>query len=132
MESPFASWMDRYAIEFPHLAPEKDPQDPLSSTLQKRGFAHEDQLEASFREQGLTVVRIEGKNDEAKKNATLSSMKQGFDIIAEARLEMNGFIGFADFLVKVSGESNLGNYHYEVWDTKLSKYLKPTHVIQLC
>ncbi len=69
MESPFASWMDRYAIELPHLAPEKDPQDPLSSTLQKRGFAHEDQLEASFREQGLTVVRIEGDTDEIKRNA---------------------------------------------------------------
>lgn len=132
MESPFASWMDRYAIEFPHLAPEKDPQDPLSNTLEKRGFAHEDQLEASFREQGLSVVRIEGDTDETKKNATLSSMRQGIGIIAQARLEMNGFMGFADFLVKVPGASNLGNYHYEVWDTKLSKHLKPTHIIQLC
>lgn len=132
MESPFASWMDRYALEFPHLAPEKDPQDPLSTTLQKRGFAHEDKLEASFREQGLTVTRIEGETDEAKRNATLSSMKQGIDIIAQARLEMKGFMGFADFLVKVPGDSNLGNYHYEVWDTKLSKHLKPSHAIQLC
>lgn len=132
MESPFASWMDRYKLEFPHLAPAKDPQDSLSSTLQKRGFAHEVRLEASFREQGLTVMRIEGESDEVKQNATLSSMKQGTDIIVQARLEMSRFKGFSDFLVKVPGDSNLGNYHYEVWDTKLSKHLKPTHVIQLC
>jgi len=124
--------MDRYAIEFPHLAPAKDPQDPLSDTLQKRGYVHEEQLEASFGEQGLSVIHIEGGSNNEKQYATLSAMNKGTDIIAQARLEMAGFMGFADFLVKVPGNSNLGTYHYEVWDTKLSKHLKPTHVIQLC
>lgn len=59
-------------------------------------------------------------------------MRQGIDIIVQARLEMDGFRGFADFLVKVPGESNLSNHHYEVWGTKLTKHLKPSHVIQLC
>ena len=106
--------MDRYAIESPHLAPEKDPDDPLSNSPQKRGASHEMRIESDFREQGLTVVRIEGETDEEKQNATLSSIKQGIDIIVQARLEMNGFMGFADFLVKVPGDSNLGNYHYKV------------------
>ena len=132
MESPFASWMDRYALELPHLAPAKDPLDPLSTTLQKRGFAHEDQIEISFREQGLSIVKIEGESDIEMHTATLSSMNQGIDVIAQARLKMSCFKGFADFLIKVPGNSNLGDFHYEVWDTKLSKHLKPTHVIQLC
>ena len=132
MESPFASWMNRYALEFPHLAPEKDPQDALSCALQKRGFAHEDQLEMSFREQGLSVVKIEGESNTEKQAATLSSTQQGADIIVQARLEMNGFRGFADFLIKTPGDSLLGDFHYEVWDTKLSRHLKPAHAIQLC
>jgi predicted RecB family nuclease len=132
MESPFASWMDRYVLEFPHLAPEKDPQDALSCALQQRGFAHEDQLEMSFREQDLSVVKIEGKSNTEKLAATLSSMQQGADIIAQARLETKGFRGFADFLIKTPGDSLLGDFHYEVWDTKLSRHLKPAHAIQLC
>ena len=59
-------------------------------------------------------------------------MKQGVDVIAQARLEISDFMGYADFLIKVEGTSNLGDFHYEVWDTKLSKHLKPSYIIQLC
>lgn len=132
MESPYASWMHRYTLEFPHLAPKKDVQDTLTGTLQKRGYAHEDQLEISFKEQGLSVVKIEGANDVEKHTATVSSMNQGVDIIVQARLEASAFKGFADFLIKTPGHSDLGDFHYEVWDTKLSNHIKPTHIIQLC
>jgi predicted RecB family nuclease len=53
-------------------------------------------------------------------------------VIFQAALEKLPFRGYADFLVKVPGKSLLGNYHYEVWDTKLSKKIKPYFVIQLC
>ena len=59
-------------------------------------------------------------------------MRSGADIITQAYLEMDNFGGIADFLIKVPGESNLGEYHYEVWDTKLSKKMKPYFAIQLC
>src|SRR5690606_15561396 len=36
------------------------------------------------------------------------------------------------FLLKVSGASLLGDYHYEVWDTKLASSVKPYFVVQLC
>lgn len=132
MESPFASWMDRYTMEYPDLAPAKDVTDALAGSLQQRGFAHEDQLEAEFREQGLSVVKIEGESFDEKHKATLSAINQGVDVIVQACLQKSPFAGFADFLVKVGGNSDLGDYHYEVWDTKLSKHLKPTYVIQLC
>ncbi len=132
MESPFASWMDRYTMEFPDHAPAKDQADALVVSLQKRGFAHEDQLEAEFREQGLSVVKIEAESAVEKHKATLSAMNRGVDVIVQAHLEREEFAGFADFLVKVEGISDLGDFHYEVWDTKLAKQLKPTYVIQLC
>lgn len=132
MESPFASWMDRYALDFPLIKEQKDPQDPLSSTLQKRGFVHEAELERAFKEQGLSVVRIEGSSEEEKFANSIFMMKQGADVIVQARLQRDNFGGFSDFLVKVPGRSKLGEYHYEVWDTKLTKQLKPHHVVQLC
>ena len=46
MQSPFASWMDRYALEFPDIKLEKDSNDPLMEVLQQNGYAHEDALEA--------------------------------------------------------------------------------------
>lgn len=132
MESPFALWMDRYALEFPQIFSLRDPPDPLANVLQQRGLAHEYGLENSFEEQGLSLVKIEAKNNDAAKEATHSAMRQGVDVIAQACLEAGNFMGYADFLIKVQGNSHLGDFHYEVWDTKLSKNLKPSYVIQLC
>lgn len=132
MESPFASWMDRYALECPSRAPEKDEDDVLMGTLQSKGFAHEDEQELRFKDQGLSVLKVEGATSKKQKDLTLSAMRDGFDVIVQARLESNPFLGFADFLVKVSGASKFGSYHYEVWDTKLANKIKPTFAIQLC
>jgi uncharacterized protein len=137
MESPFASWMDRFIVERPEQAPEKAPADALMSSLAQKGYAHEDALEATFAEQGLAVVKIEGKSADEKQASTLEAMHQGVDVIVQARLELLPFGGYADFLVKVqhaegAEPSLLGNWHYEVWDTKLANKLKPTFVIQLC
>lgn len=142
MESPFASWMDRFSIEHPEQAPEKDPADALMSSLAQKGYEHEDALEAAFLEQGLNVVKIDGESSDEKHANTLVAMRQGADVIVQARLELPPFGGYADFLVKVTHEaessspsknkSSLGDWHYEVWDTKLANKLKPTFVIQLC
>jgi uncharacterized protein len=48
MESPFASWMDRFSIEHPDQSPEKDPADALMSSLAQKGYEHEDALEEAF------------------------------------------------------------------------------------
>ena len=132
MDSPFASWMDRCAMESPSIAPKKDPEDALKSVLQAKGFTHEDEQESNFRDQELSVFRVESTNSKEQVELTLSAMKNGVDVIAQARLENNQFLGFADFLIKVAGASKLGNYHYEVWDTKLASKVKPTFAIQLC
>ncbi|RMH17511.1 MAG: TM0106 family RecB-like putative nuclease, partial [Gammaproteobacteria bacterium] len=132
MDSPFASWMDRCALEQPEWADKKDPEDALMSTLQQKGYAHEASLLAHFVEQGCHVVTIGGDSPEEKDQATRKAMQEGVDVIVQARLAHQNFAGFADFLVKVDGPSDLGGYHYEVWDAKLAQTLKPHFIIQLC
>lgn len=88
MESPFASWMDRFSIEHPDQAPEKDPADALMSSLAQKGYEHEDALEAAFIKQGLNVVKIEGESSDEKHANTLAAMRQGADVIVQARLEL--------------------------------------------
>jgi uncharacterized protein len=124
--------MARYAIEFPEDAPDRDVDDALMALLQQRGYAHEDALETLFLSEGKTLVKIEGGSQEDRTCATIEAMNSGVDVIVQARLVKQPFAGFADFLIKTPGKSNLGDYHYEVWDTKLSSSLKATFVIQLC
>lgn len=64
-------------------------------------------------------------------------MQNGVEVIVQARLALGQFAGFTDLLVKVTHgpehlPSRLGNWHYEVWDTKLASHVKPTFIIQLC
>ncbi|WP_440616928.1 TM0106 family RecB-like putative nuclease [Cysteiniphilum sp. 6C5] len=137
MESPFASWMDRFASEYPGQAPQKNSEDELMKSLAQKGYQQEENLATAFAAQGKTLRIIKGESDDKKHQDTLNAMHQGVDVIAQARLKDDQFAGYADFLVKVEhtlGDrpSVLGNWHYEVWDSKLANELKPSFVIQLC
>ncbi|NRB38348.1 MAG: TM0106 family RecB-like putative nuclease [Pseudomonadales bacterium] len=130
VESPFASWMDHFSKAHPEKAPEADEADSMMTLLQEKGEVHEHQVLEGLRAQGLSVVDLSTAEDKAQ--ATVDAMHSGAEVIFQACLEKAPFRGFSDFLVKVAGDSDLGNYHYEVWDTKLSKEVKPYFVIQLC
>lgn len=132
MESPFASWMDRYALDFPEVKTHKDPQDELMAILAQKGYAHEDNLEEEFRLSGRTVVKIEKGSLSELYERTIEAMHDGAEVIVQGRLELGVFGGYSDFLIKVPGESKLGNYHYEIWDTKLATKVKPYFLVQLC
>lgn len=131
LESPFASWMERFALEHPEECAARDTQDPFLEVLQNKGYAHEDNVEKQFRSLGKSVTKVEERGDKGKE-ATLSAMKQGVDIIVQANLHAAPFAGYADFLIKIPGKSDFGDYLYSVWDTKLSTSVKPTFIIQLC
>ncbi|AMA10676.1 TM0106 family RecB-like putative nuclease [Picosynechococcus sp. PCC 73109] len=132
MESPFAAWLDRFSLEYPERSSAKDPEDPLMSILREKGYVVEAALEKKFRQQGLTIVKIEGKSIAEKQVHTRQAIAASVDVIIQAALESAPFLGFSDFLVKVPGESLLGDYHYAVWDTKLASSVKPTFLMQLC
>lgn len=132
MSSPFASWMERYSIETPDHDFKRDETDAMLGLLQDKGEAHEAALLDEFRKQDKVIAEIDGDSVDEKRVNTLAAMESGAEIIFQACLQKSPFRGFADFLVKVPGESRLGDYHYEVWDTKLSKTPKPYFAVQLC
>jgi len=137
MSSPFASWMDRLSLEHPHISQQQDAPDPLMQALARKGLALEDVQEEKFIQQGKTLLKITGNSDTDKFLKTKEAMQSGIDIIAQARLEMGQLRGFADFLVKVPHNdndtpSNLGDWHYEAWDSKLANSVKASFIVQLC
>lgn len=135
MRSPFASWMERLAIESPAMIAgiEKD-HDPMMALLAAKGNTHESNFLKSLQDKhgaaAIAIVKSKSHHDRAIE--TFGYMKDGSRFIYQAYLSRDGFAGNADFLVKVEGKSNLGDYHYEAWDTKLSQTTRPYFLIQLC
>jgi uncharacterized protein len=60
-------------------------------------------------------------------------MQAGADVVYQGALCSLPWHGFSDFLLRVNGTtSKLGDYAYDVADTKLARNAKPKHIIQLC
>ncbi len=133
MRSPFASWLERKLIEDPDSLPGNTDEDPMNALLGEKGDAHEAAYLLHLEETlGPDRVATIDPNYSTAANNTRAAMEAGYDVIFQAYLDREGLRGFADFLVKVPGASRLGDYHYEVWDTKLSKSTRPYFVTQLC
>lgn len=137
MGSPFDSWMDRFYLEFPNeVVRDSDPADRLLAA--RKGDEHEreylDILRAEGR--GIYVVKdrdADGKKvpDELRMAETLKAISEGHEVIYQAALFLGEFGGYSDFLVRVDKPSRLGDFQYEVWDTKLATHAKPYFLIQL-
>jgi uncharacterized protein len=59
-------------------------------------------------------------------------MLSGYDVIYQASLSRERWAGRADFLRKVESPSKLGNWSYEVMDTKLAQETRAGTILQLC
>lgn len=130
MDSVYDSWMERCYVEFPDEF-KTDEQDESAVILQDHGNRHEIAFLEQLREKFDDVVEITGR-DESAELATIAAMQAGRAVIYQGVLVSGQFGGRSDFLVRVPGNSKLGDFHYEVWDTKLSKKAKPYFVVQLC
>ena len=128
MESDYVSWMDRFYLECPE-AVRPDEDEETDRIIQAKGEEHERTFLAELLADGHDVVDLRGDRDMA---TTIRAMKDGRQIIYQGKLESGSFAGVADFLVRADGRSTLGDYHYEVWDTKLARKPKPYFIIQLC
>ena len=102
--------------------------DPSLAILAKRGAQHEADYVEFLRNKGLRVVALHGKSVDE----TIKAMKEGFDVIVQATLTEKNWLGNADILLKVTEKSNLGDWSYEVQDTKLSQNTRPASILQLC
>lgn len=63
--------------------------------------------------------------------STLEAMRSGVSGIAQGALMHEERRGIPDFLERVDGPSELGDFHYTVGDAKISKEAKPHHLLQL-
>ena len=73
-----------------------------------------------------------GERLEKGRQETLNALRTGVDVICQAVLFDGRRLGFADFLRRVEQPSDLGDWGYEVWDTKLARHAKASAVLQLC
>ena len=129
--------LERAAV-WGHLARPTRP-DPVLDRIALRGQQHEASFLASLQSQPVDVVEI-GLDEAAPfrdrvargRDATLSAMREGADVIYQAVLFDGRRLGYADFLVRVEQDSDLGPWSYEVWDTKLARYAKASAVLQIC
>src|SRR5687767_12391883 len=71
--------------------------DPALAVLAQRGAEHEEAYVNFLRQQGKTVVNLNGQGP----SATAEAMKKGIDVIVQAELSDEGWNGRADVLYRV-------------------------------
>jgi uncharacterized protein len=99
--------------------------------LREKGNEFENRFLEELRKEGKSIFEVISGDPEAY-SKTLKAMQAGFDVIYQARLGIKSqWEGWADFLIKVEGKSDFGNYSYEVMDTKLATETKAATIIQI-
>lgn len=107
--------------------------DPLLEILRERGQRHEIAYLDYLRSEGLEITTIPGSEvSEKSVQQTVDAMQAGHPVIAQAALRDGRWSGRADVLLRVEANSALGDWSYEVVDTKLSRETKGGTIIQLC
>jgi uncharacterized protein len=109
------------------------PDDEHTRLLQEKGFEHEAAFLARLKAEQRTVIEIVGDGDIADKTArTRAALREGAEVIYQGAFLEHPWQGYSDFLLRVDRPSALGDFSYEVADTKLSRSAKPKHLIQMC
>ncbi|MEO7456542.1 MAG: TM0106 family RecB-like putative nuclease, partial [Gemmatimonadaceae bacterium] len=106
--------------------------DPLLELLFQRGDDHEKAYVASIVASGRSVVDLShiGAREQLL-TATLAAMRRGVDVIVQGALANGQWYGKPDLLQRVPHPSALGDWSYEVADTKLARETRVGAVLQL-
>ncbi|MCM8533618.1 MAG: TM0106 family RecB-like putative nuclease [Lentisphaeraceae bacterium] len=97
--------------------------------LRDKGIEHEENYLKTLTG-NVVCIDTEASTDEQHAE-TIEAMKSGADWVYQAYLQDEERAGYADFLQKAAKESDLGEFSYEVIDTKLSINPSPSNAIQL-
>ena len=123
------TYLDGFNLETPIP---KAPDTEETKLLQAKGFEHEaryrDQLE---RELGQITDLSSVTDSDEKVAATLEAMLRGDPAIFQATFLSGDWIGHADFLIRVDSPSKLGDFSYEIIDTKLARTSRAKFLVQL-
>ncbi len=118
-------------------------EDAELDILRRRGIEHEARFLADLRRDGLVVgdgqhpnhgghAGLGGQRLRDDARLTMERMREGVDVVYQATFFDGQWLGYADFLRRVDGASDLGTYHYEVVDTKLARRTKGGALLQMC
>jgi uncharacterized protein len=131
----FLACRHRTALDMAVLAGDRDrirPDDPLLELLWKRGADHERRYVDMLRAQSL---RVEAFGDELQNDEriarTLALMHEGVDVIVQGGLADGPWFGKPDVMRRVSTPSALGDWSYEIADTKLARETRAGTILQL-
>ena len=130
--STFLSCRHRTALDLAVALGERDKPtwvDPFAEVLRERGQAHERRYVESLRERGLSVLDLSGADDPHQR--TIDAMRAGVAAIIQACLKNDRWLGYADILHRIEVPSALGEWSYEVYDTKLAHQTKAGTILQL-
>ncbi|CAN5712228.1 TM0106 family RecB-like putative nuclease [soil metagenome] len=136
--------LERAAVAGKVARPDRK-DDPTLELLRRRGGMHEDRYIELLKQRGrqITDLRHERHEDGSDQRSyaeraglTIEAMRARADVIYQATVFEGRWIGHPDFLLRVDhapGEppSRLGDYHYQVADTKLAHAMKPSALIQI-
>ncbi len=106
--------------------------DERLDTLRQLGQEHETRYVEHLREQGKSVVDLTADGKRSTVSDARDAMRSGADVIVQAELGRAEFWGRADLLLRVERPSELGDWSYEVADTKLSAQTRGGTLLQLC
>lgn len=98
--------------------------------LRERGIDFENSFLIELETKGFSIVKIDPGEPNARQK-TIDAMHHGVDYIYQARLSNDKWQGWADFLIKVATPSALGNWSYQVIDTKLSTQTRAGTILQI-
>lgn len=129
---PHLTHLDRFSFTQNLKKTEIDAQ---AKMITDKGKEHEARYLAFLKSSSKSVYEIEripGASPEEESERTLEALKQGHDYVYQAALCHGLLAGYADFLARVDTKSDLGNFSYEVIDSKLGNKEKSSHLIQLC
>ena len=102
--------------------------------IQEKGFAHEaTYLELLQRQHGEVVnLQKADVSDSQAYRDTVEALKGGAKVVFQATFLSAPWVGHADFLVRVESPSKLGDFSYEIEDTKLARTTSAKFILQLC
>lgn len=132
IECEHLAWLERERAHDRLQRPEV--ADPTAELVARKGHEHEAAYVQSLRDAGRRVVTVPpARADlEAGARTTLAAMQAGVEVVYQAVLLADGWLGIADFLLRVERPSALGGWSYEVADAKLARRAKPYFLLQLC
>ncbi len=99
-----------------------------------KGFAHEAKYWEHLQKSHAKIVSLpkEGASDDELFSMTKDALRRGEEVLFQATVLGDSWVGHPDFLLRVDTPSLLGDFGYEVADTKLARTRRAKFLVQLC